>query len=110
MKKILLSIPVLMAGLLVSPFATAAAHYNKEVAVLQSPDTRECVFFKLTGVTEADPIAPGISWFAVPKTHVGYKEIVATLMLARAAGKPLTVVETSGALACGHAAVLGVSL
>lgn len=110
MSKVLLSFAMLVGVLLSPAAATAAVHINKEVAVVHSPDTRECVFFQLSGVTEADPSTPGVPWFAVPKTHVGYKEVFATLMLARATGRPLNHVATSGAVACGHAAVLNLSL
>jgi hypothetical protein len=88
----------------------ASAHYNKEVTVVHSPDTRQCTFFMLSGVSEAAPVAPGDPWFAVPKSHAGYKEILAVLLLARTTGKALTHVATSGALACGHAAVISLSM
>jgi hypothetical protein len=85
--------------------AFALVHENKEVSLFHSPDTRECVFFQLNGVSEADPVTPGVSWFAIPKTHAGYKEIVAALVLARHTGKPLRWVAT-----CGHAAVHNIGL
>lgn len=88
----------------------AVVHTDKDILVFHSPDARDCTFFQLSGVSEADPVAPGGTWFAVPKTHSGYKEIVATLLLARAAGRRLNHVSTSGAIACGHAEVLSVSM
>lgn len=89
----------------------AAAHQNRTVAIVHSPDSRECTFFRLTDVTEADPVSyAGNPWFAVPKTHTGYKEIVATLLLARATGMPLAHVVTTSALACGHAEVGSLSI
>ena len=102
--------PVLLAACFAPAIACSAVHPNRTVSVVHSPDTRECIFFQLDGVAEADPIAPGNPWFAVPKTHNGYKEIVATLLMARATGAPLQQVTTSGALACGHSAVLNLSL
>lgn len=84
--------------------ASAATHNAKQVATVHSPDARECVFFLLTGVAEADPVVPGSSWFAVSKTHAGFKEIVSILLMARVTKEPVSVV-TSGAAACGHAAV-----
>jgi hypothetical protein len=66
------------------------------------------VFFQLSGVSEADPAAPNV-WFAVPKTHAGFKEIVAMLLAARMSGA-LVSVSTTGAVACGHAAVSAVVL
>lgn len=89
----------------------AAVHSGKALAVIHSPDDRPCVFFRLTGVAEADPVAPGIEWFALPKTHPGYKEILALLLTARATGQPLGHVTTTGTLTCGtHVSVLSVSL
>src|SRR5687767_8704333 len=53
--------------------AIAAVHANREVAAFHAPDTRDCSFFQLVGVSEADPAVPGNPWFAVPKSHMGYK-------------------------------------
>ena len=103
------SLLALSAGVYAST-ALALTHTDKTVEVVHSPDTRECVFFRLTGVTQADPVTPGVSWFAVPKTHAGYKEIVAILLQARATGAPLQHVATTGAVACGHAEVSSLSL
>jgi hypothetical protein len=89
---------------------TAASHINKTVEVFHGPDTRECAFFRLIGVSEADPATPGVPWFAVPKTHPGYREIVAILLQARATGAPLQHVATTGAVVCGHAEVSSLSL
>lgn len=91
--------------------AQAVVHTGRSLAVIHSPDDRPCVFFRLTGVTEADPVAPGIEWFALPKTHQGYKEILTLLLTARATGQPLGHVTTTGTLTCGtHVAVLSMSL
>jgi len=100
----------LLAAYLAPSVAWSATHANKTVSVVHSPDSRECIFFQLDGVAEADPISPGNPWFAVPKTHNGYKEIVAALLMLRTTGAPLQQVTTSGALACGHAAVLNLAL
>jgi hypothetical protein len=77
---------------------------------VHSPDTRECTFFIINGVSESDPITPNSPWFAAPKTHPGYKDIVATLLMARATGMPLQHVSTTGAVACGHAEISSVSI
>src|SRR5688572_24218299 len=82
-------------------FATsiqAAIHYDRIVEEVFNPDTRPCIFFRLSGVPEADPATPGQSWFAVPKSHSGYKEIVATLMIARSTQAPIHSVTTTGAV------------
>jgi hypothetical protein len=88
----------------------ASVHVNKEVAIVHSPDARECVFFQLSGVNEADPVIPGNPWFAVAKSHTGYKEIFAALLIARTTGRTLVHVATNGTTACGHAAVASVAL
>lgn len=85
-------------------------HVNKTVARLHSGDTRDCFFFQLTGVSEADPAIPGEAWFAIPQSNAGYKDAVAILMLARATGAPLVHVKTTGGLACGLAEVSNLSL
>jgi hypothetical protein len=95
--------------LFVPAIGLATQHSGRQVVQLHSPDTRECTFFMLTGVAEADPVLPGNPWFAVPKTHVGYKEIVSFLMTARITGESLTV-YTAGTTACGHATVSAVLL
>src|SRR5689334_10571203 len=93
---------------LLSPLAFGAIH-DGQVSILFPPDTRECTFFQLSGVTEADPVVPGNPWFAVPKTHLGYKEIFVVLLTARSNGRTITV-QTDGTTACGHAAVLFVTM
>ncbi len=39
--------------------AVADSHVGKQVSAIHSPDTRPCTFFKLDGVTQADPVVPG---------------------------------------------------
>lgn len=87
----------------------ASTHVNKEVVALHSPDSRDCSFFMLSGVNEAHPAVPGSPWFAISKSHQGYKEIVAMLLIARTTGRALNHVGLSGAIVCGHAAVVSVS-
>ncbi len=100
------------AGLLLAAAhmpAVAVTHGFKQVSVVHSPDHRECAFFMLDGVAEPDPVAAGNVWFAVPKSHGGYKEIMAMLMLARVAGRQVHV-TTTGSVSCGGAAVGAVQL
>ncbi len=85
----------------------ALTHTGKTVEVLHSPDGGNCAFFMLTGIRQADPVVPNGQWFAVPQTHVGYKEMLAILMVARLDGRPITVV-TTGDIACGHAGVAAI--
>jgi hypothetical protein len=46
---------------------------------------------------------PGSAWFSIPDSTPGYKEMVATLLLAKASGKTIRV-STAGVVAasCGH--------
>ncbi len=83
----------------------AATHSSKNVSVLYPPDNRACFFFTLDGVSIADP-ASGNSWFAIPMTANGYKEIVSLLMLAKVASLKLNV-TTTGNLICGGLAEVG---
>jgi hypothetical protein len=86
-------------------------HNNKSVSVVYSPDERECIFFTLDGVTQADAsVMQNNEWFAVPKTHAGYKEIAAMLLMARATGTPLQHVLTTGGTACGLVEVRSLSI
>jgi hypothetical protein len=69
-----------------------------QVGRILPPDSKDCVAFQLTGVNEADPVAPDTPWFAVPRSALGFKEIYALLLTAKASGIPITV-ETTGVLA-----------
>jgi len=80
-----------------------ARHRDKQIAVIQSPDDRPCLFFVLSGVSEADPIVSGMKgseWFAVPHTHQGYREILGLLIAARISAHTVTVI-TTGNVVCG---------
>lgn len=80
------------------------------VAYLGGGDTRPCAFFTLSGVSQADPAAPG-GWFGLPKAHSQYKETFALLLSAKLAGKTVYVVTAGGiSSSCGVAEVLSVSL
>jgi hypothetical protein len=98
---------VLVAFLGISPRTIAAPtdFSGKTVALLSSPTTSaDCVYFTLNGVSVADPAVPGQPWFAVPRTHLGFKEIVSLLSTAKATDKPLTV-RSSSQFACGYVVV-----
>ena len=87
----------------------AVTHTSKQVGQFLPPDGRACAFFQLQGVAEADPIRPGNNWFALPTSQNGYKEIMATLLTAKATDKTVTV-RTKNQLACGNAEVQHVIL
>jgi hypothetical protein len=67
---------------------------------------RPCTLFQLSGIAQADPSVPGSAWFAIPPGTPGYKEMVATLLTAKATGRGIHVVTTGGyAPECGHPSV-----
>jgi hypothetical protein len=76
------------------------SHTHKSIDRIVLPDWRPCAFFSLQGVSDADPGLQlgGNPWFAVPKTHEGYKEIVATVLLASATGRRISVNTTGEAV------------
>jgi hypothetical protein len=79
--------------------AQATAWQNKTVTNLLV-DNRACVFFQLAGVAEADPLAPGQSWFALPKSTPNFQEIYAELLSAKMSSKSIDVI-TDGTVVCG---------
>lgn len=98
-------------GLLVIAFPALAAqnHIDKTLTIVHASDGRPCTFFQLAGVSEADPVSLGSPWFALSMSHVGYKDIMAMLVTAKAMQLPIQV-TTSGQLACGLSAVTTVLL
>lgn len=93
-----------LAVMLHPAIGTAVGHSGKEVSMIETSSGAPCTYFQLNGVGEADPVVANSPYFAVSQTHVGYKEIISILLVARTTGKVLTVVTTGG-VACGHAAV-----
>jgi hypothetical protein len=85
----------------------ATDHYGKLVGQLFGPDYRDCFFFTLQGVGQADPVTPGNHWFAVPSSHLGFKELFSLIMSQRLAGQTVNV-TTTGTVACGLAEVRSV--
>ena len=90
------------------PNTLAVSHTNKTIEILLSPDSRPCLFFKLVGVAEADPINPDNAWFAVPVEQVGTDTTISMLISASVAGKNVSV-TTTGQLQCGLAELRNVS-
>jgi len=96
-----LGVGMLIGAVATAPAAQAATYLGKAVTILQSPTpTQNCLYFQLSGVAQADPVAPNNPWFAVPSTQNGYSQIYATLLAARVAGTTVGVV-TSGNFAGG---------
>lgn len=84
-------------------------HLNKTISLLEI-NTTGCHFFQLTGVTQADPVAPNRAWFAIRIDQPNSKELYALLLTARTTGVALTRVVTSGQIACGEAEAVTVDL
>lgn len=83
-----------------SAHAAYSEHYGKLISTLYSAGTSPCVFFQLSGVTEANPVVPNGVWFAIDKTD---KESYALLLSARISGTPLVRVLADGSTTCGVA-------
>jgi hypothetical protein len=91
------------------PAAAAMAdttHTSKLVAEIQPPQAaQDCVYFRLDGVSVADGgVLSNNPYFALPRTHVGFKEIYALLMSAYLTGTTVSV-RTTGAAAGGACGV-----
>lgn len=75
------------------------------IEAIQTPDERPCYFFTLKNVSEADPTIAKSPWFAIAKSHKGYKEVVSTIITAFALKKQVTVGTTgTGATSCDELA------
>lgn len=94
---------------LITPNANAVVRIwaNRQVGVIMPPDSRDCVFFKLEGVSTADPDISTEAWIAIPRTHIGFKERYALLLWAKGSQTPITV-ETSGVAEPSCGGVVGV--
>lgn len=94
------------ALLVISFSAFPENHSGKTISKIHSGDTRNCVFFRLNGVSVADTQLPdGGPWFSVLRSHESFNEIFSMLLMARATGLALNV-ETNGSTNCdGHPAV-----
>lgn len=85
-----------VAGALVLATAAHAGwQINKTPTAVFADGSRDCVFFMLDGVAEADPVRPGAPWFALQRSHPHFSELFALLLTARANRVPLNV-ETNG--------------
>jgi hypothetical protein len=104
--KTLLAVALSFSCLVTMPAQAAIAeHFGKTIAFLEVADS-PCIFFQLTGATQANPIVPGGVWFAFSKTQDNYKEMYAMLLTMRVSGTPVTRVLTDGGVVCGVAKVL----
>jgi hypothetical protein len=96
-------IPAALAVLICGNVA-AVDHYSKSVSLLEAAIS-DCYYFKLTDVTESDPVTPNSPWFAILRTQANAKEMYTMLITARTTGTPLQRVITNGTTVCGHAQV-----
>ena len=88
---------MLAATLALQP-AVAAQHGGKKVLDLHVDDYRECVMFRLEGVSEADPVKPGQPWFVLSKSHPRFAEAYGLLVAARVGNVPVNIVTTGAAV------------
>lgn len=72
-------------------------------------DAADCVYFRLEGVSQADPVKPNESLFAIARSQPGAKEAFATLLAAKLSGLA-PFVRTRGNLICGYAGVAEIIL
>lgn len=82
-------------------------HTDKIVRSVLSPDygnNRDCAFFQLVDVAEADPVVPGRGWFAIKQDVTSEVDdaTISMLLSAYMGGKSVTV-QTSGNIVCGFA-------
>lgn len=90
--------------------ATLVSFLDKTVADVQADSYNPCIFFKLSGVSEANPAVPNDPWFAIDSAQPNAKELYAILLSARLADRPIARVLTNGVTACGYARVTTIDL
>lgn len=98
---------ILIASALFSATAAWAVsvHQNKLVGQIQPfYDSADCLYFKLDGVNEADPIKTGDPIFAIARNQPGANSAYAALLSAKLSGRTVSVFSR-GTLVCGYAAV-----
>lgn len=92
---------VAAAALMWSGASYANQQWTAMVQQLQPPlSNQDCVYFTLTGVSQADPVSAGSAWFAIPSTQTGFSEVYAALLAAKISGATV-MVSTSGNFAGG---------
>jgi hypothetical protein len=101
-----------MLCVLISLFSgpSYAGNYTTTINLIQWYHGRDCVFFTLEGVAEADSINPSSSWFAIPGTQTDYAQIYALLLSAKMAGSSVNVITTGSAAGGACSPYAGVSV
>lgn len=92
------------------PAAAQVTHTGKKVGALHGfYDSADCIYFKLEGVAQADPIKPGEPLFAISAAQPQAKNAYAALLASKVSGGTL-LVRTRGNLVCGYAGVATIIL
>lgn len=94
------------------PMASRAdtTHFSKIIAELQPPQAaHDCVYIRLAGVTQADPLTPGGAYFALPRTQVGFNEVYALVLSAYVSGTPVSIRTTSSLVGGECGAYIGIT-
>lgn len=95
-------------SLLASSAATAATDRANLTVNDTLIDNRTCFFFRIVGITQADP-ALASEWFSIPKSATNYQEMISMVLSSKLSGKGLHVM-TDGTLSCGLATASGIGL
>ena len=96
-----LSVFAVACALATSGQASADLFVSKTIAMIETPNSgRPCIFIWLDGVSSAGPATPGQPWMAIRQAHPGYREMVAIIMAAKLANRPINV-KTLDTLATG---------
>ena len=92
----------MLGAIAATPALADATYTSKTIAEIQPPQVgHDCIYFRLDGVAQADPAVPNGPYFAMPRTHIGFKEIYPLLLAAYLNGTPVSV-RTSGAAVGGE--------
>ncbi|ABD79712.1 hypothetical protein [Saccharophagus degradans] len=99
----------LWVAIIAVPVFSETTHSDKKVKIIHSGDTRDCFFFQLENVSQADPVSPNNEWFAVPFSKMSSDAVLSILMASKASGGSVKV-NTTGSTVCGaYAEVKNVS-
>lgn len=79
--------------------AAAADHVGKQISTISFNTANQCLYLKLEGVIQADPIASG-PYVVIPRSHPDFTQMFALLLSARAINAPINIV-TDGVPVCG---------
>ncbi len=96
-----------LLGLMVlaSPLSFATEiHDFKKVETVSSSTNKECTYFSLVGVNEADPVVENEGWFALEISNPAHDVSISILLAAYASGKEVRV-SSDGTIKCGFAGV-----